>query len=1233
MTVLNENNFLLFVDPEDQKQKLLLCSKIGQDSQGRNLYRIEQHTQLFTNHGLEELLASLKNKNSEFKTKISLYSIPLAAADAPQVYHFKLNYSNQEKSFKLEQIALRSFIQQHLGTDAPTTRHLSSKHMQKLLNNMVHKIFNELAESPQATLAIHSASQDISISQSIQVIVSSKLRASESPVEEEDSKELIEAAAPIKLEMSSPFELEDVAHFHPFSQKILEMLKDEPHIDPKNIEIFHEKVKQVLNESTNEQLKNDIIYLGRLVAHAQFPQFLKEEIKKNLIFALQPEHAEQIRKMDLETFSLILEEKLEKLFNQIFVDQYKMLIALTPKDSPLENWLREYHYNMALCAKLDDENYKQLKFDLCTNWGARTASFQAHDLPHTVLDQVRNDYQLDMSDITYSRHAVTYKKLFLNKIMPYLGASKQQINKNSIEIIPLTAFDVEDIFALKYRPLNAPYLFTKIDDNKKIELLTCDLLKLDRDQSDNRKLIIECTRHLQSLDDKKAFAQFNSLGALYIKAKKQARENIMKANLTKKEIELLIDTISSSIFCWRREINQTPFILICHAQSKFSTFLNEAGLRPGAVQRREFLSRWCSLYEVLQSEAQAMLVAYAPDLMPHSPTDAAKAPNLFHKKSDIIKLCSIDHFFNTNILHADPHPSADSSELLHPGEMTAIHNLGEDVLHKIKTLFGAEGWVTDVKWLEIRGNPLLNELVQTIIYRMKEHLAHAQLHKNNFKEFEQAIELVDYEINSLLRIFLPFTIEDIEKLHKQAIQSIIPTGVEECVHAGLGKSATFNMAKINAVAQQKGLEKTHSNEFYYESVNFMSVSQDLDNMLKENKKLGLYFAQFYPNVNIDPNKNLYSTEKIDEDIESILQTEPNELTVAIDCTIDYVQSEKIKALLTKFDKEIKAGQLNFIFYRSGQKFDMCGRDPGAYFSPIWMVNNGDPKWKGYNDILKTPVNQTDKLSQQWFCLNMASDPKAADNYRNMLFSNTREILNQIPAFYKYRADDLQMLKIAEVAPDCLPFFLAINFSAAAVQFGLKNWFKEQLILRLWENGIRVDSKASFGYIDPNIDEIISYLLRITPGLNPRANPIYIQFLNDIIPIVKSVPALPVEYDIKWVENNWNSLRSTKNTPPLHRSIIEGNLTKATVQNCDVNGKDSFGNSALHLAVLKSNREAAKLLIEKGADINAQEELFGNTALHLAILKGDKELVDFLLKNGASASLADKQGHHFMPTVS
>lgn len=72
----------------------------------------------------------------------------------------------------------------------------------------------------------------------------------------------------------------------------------------------------------------------------------------------------------------------------------------------------------------------------------------------------------------------------------------------------------------------------------------------------------------------------------------------------------------------------------------------------------------------------------------------------------------------------------------------------------------------------------------------------------------------------------------------------------------------------------------------------------------------------------------------------------------------------------------------------------------------------------------------------------------------------------------------------------------------------------------------------------------------------------------------------------------------------------------------------FGNTALHLAVIGQQYEAFSYLIEKGADVNAQD-IHGNSVLSVAVFNYKKnpplysEMIETLLKHNANPHLANQ----------
>ena len=67
-----------------------------------------------------------------------------------------------------------------------------------------------------------------------------------------------------------------------------------------------------------------------------------------------------------------------------------------------------------------------------------------------------------------------------------------------------------------------------------------------------------------------------------------------------------------------------------------------------------------------------------------------------------------------------------------------------------------------------------------------------------------------------------------------------------------------------------------------------------------------------------------------------------------------------------------------------------------------------------------------------------------------------------------------------------------------------------------------------------------------------------------------------------------------------------------------------GDSCLHLACVRGDLHAVKLLVSLGLDVNSAGDL-GNTSLHCASRRGNRELADFLIANGADVGRENEFG--------
>jgi len=96
-----------------------------------------------------------------------------------------------------------------------------------------------------------------------------------------------------------------------------------------------------------------------------------------------------------------------------------------------------------------------------------------------------------------------------------------------------------------------------------------------------------------------------------------------------------------------------------------------------------------------------------------------------------------------------------------------------------------------------------------------------------------------------------------------------------------------------------------------------------------------------------------------------------------------------------------------------------------------------------------------------------------------------------------------------------------------------------------------------------------------------------------------------------------ALALTVSVRPVLHWAAENGLTEIAAQLLDqgseVNARDNFSNTPLHLAV--RHPAMVELLLARGARVEARNA-FGNTPLHLAV--GDRRAVELLLAAGADA---------------
>jgi len=95
-----------------------------------------------------------------------------------------------------------------------------------------------------------------------------------------------------------------------------------------------------------------------------------------------------------------------------------------------------------------------------------------------------------------------------------------------------------------------------------------------------------------------------------------------------------------------------------------------------------------------------------------------------------------------------------------------------------------------------------------------------------------------------------------------------------------------------------------------------------------------------------------------------------------------------------------------------------------------------------------------------------------------------------------------------------------------------------------------------------------------------------------------------------------------------KAIEQNNLLKVKelIENgVDINVRDKYGYSALHIASFKNLDEMATFLISKGIALNLQDKN-GQTILHYAALSSQLNIANAALNLGASLSIEDVHGN-------
>jgi hypothetical protein len=447
----------------------------------------------------------------------------------------------------------------------------------------------------------------------------------------------------------------------------------------------------------------------------------------------------------------------------------------------------------------------------------------------------------------------------------------------------------------------------------------------------------------------------------------------------------------------------------------------------------------------------------------------------------------------------------------------------------------------------------LSGLLQTSYFRMANAMAEATSFPGDFFHFSNQIELIHQQMSMLLTVTQPYKDGDFSTALLDHMKGTIPESLAPMTGAQLYPSAMHTAATtLSSVEAQKGsndLTVAVLKDSYYETsgsdpghsgIVFRSKVYDawqvdgdtlgnkapisdgsltspkngdnLQGFKDSGKKLDVFIADF--RHNISPTRQVYGIEDLSHQVDQLYGQGlvQKHFTVAIDNTIDTIQSSDVKGFLDHNRARIQNGDLNVVIFRSAQKFDMLGID--NYYGGYAVTVNNPSSFKGFNDRMFDPRDQLGGLNRQGLTHLMTTTPKGLDAYRAGIMQNTKTLFDRLPDGLKFdpnappanpaaptRPSDL--VAVSRIEGDDKQVFLDIKFPAEALQ----SQFELSLIRYATTHNLPVDQRSSFGFATSNLTVIPGVGVRFNPGLEDAATikmyAAFFQQWNDII--VASLP--------------------------------------------------------------------------------------------------------------------------------
>lgn len=421
----------------------------------------------------------------------------------------------------------------------------------------------------------------------------------------------------------------------------------------------------------------------------------------------------------------------------------------------------------------------------------------------------------------------------------------------------------------------------------------------------------------------------------------------------------------------------------------------------------------------------------------------------------------------------------------------------------LKIIKGLLSSISDAAWKQEMHCPARASIVHGSLSNIQIELERLKQDRLSFFEIAMHLEQIHANISPLLEIFQPFVQVDFQSIYKDCLS--IPASLQPFADFSIHTSAMTSLAGILKAVQNttgKSPRILYGENTYYECIQavkaFATAFSIKEAPEEEWEKTDLLLTQFNPALRTDPCMTQYKVENISDCLHKWLQLRKNApLTLALDCTLDLVNSIRIKKLFNEFEKEIITGHLNIICYRSGTKFDLFGMD-NYCGAPLIMIHNQDPKWAHFDSLLTDPVLQCDLLSVNWFCLAYKYAALQLQLYQRQIMENTRSLLNKIPS--TLLNDPAATYRVIPVAPDASPSFIDIKVVGPFHKIKGAGLIGGSLFVQSMDGGHPIFCRPSLGFYHPNFSVIFNEdhtTVRLTLGIDPSQVDLYAKCFETI----------------------------------------------------------------------------------------------------------------------------------------